>query len=111
MTPARAASWGAWGLPNVQDKRSPFNDDGTANYNDAWNKRSRFQLRVDSRSETELGTLRAYLAYNMEFATGTDDLTVTNPDTGTTSTINSSNTEFQQQHRACISRVGRLPGR
>ena len=38
---------GAWGLPNVQDKRSPFNDDGTANYNDAWNKKSRFQLRVE----------------------------------------------------------------
>ncbi len=25
-----------------------------------WYKRARFQLRVDARSETELGTLRAY---------------------------------------------------
>src|SRR5262245_28179362 len=35
-----------------------------------WYKRSRFQLRVDARSETELGTLRAYLALNSQVTTG-----------------------------------------
>ena len=35
----------------------------------AWYKRARFQLRVDARSETELGTLRAYLAFNAQYTT------------------------------------------
>ena len=35
----------------------------------AWYKRARFQLRVDARSETELGTLRAYLAANFQYTT------------------------------------------
>src|SRR4051794_24028292 len=42
---------GAWGLPDVLDKKNPLNDDGSANFNGAWYKRSRFQLRVDARSE------------------------------------------------------------
>src|SRR5262245_48199847 len=40
------------------------------NTQSAWYKRTRFQLRVDARSETELGTLRAYLAFNMQATTG-----------------------------------------
>jgi Porin subfamily len=40
------------------------------NNQSAWYKRTRFQLRVDARSETELGTLRAYLAFNMQATTG-----------------------------------------
>jgi hypothetical protein len=35
----------------------------------AWYKRTRFQLRVDARTETELGTLRAYLALNSQVTT------------------------------------------
>jgi hypothetical protein len=36
---------------------------------DSYYKRARFQLRVDSRSETELGTLRTYAAINFQFTT------------------------------------------
>jgi hypothetical protein len=37
---------------------------------DTYYKRARFQLRVDSRSETELGTLRTYAAINFQATTG-----------------------------------------
>jgi opacity protein-like surface antigen len=37
---------------------------------DTWYKRARFQLRVDARTETELGTLRGYVAYNFDWETG-----------------------------------------
>ena len=37
---------------------------------DTWYKRGRFQLRIDARSETELGTLRGYFAYNFNWTTG-----------------------------------------
>ena len=37
---------------------------------DTWYKRGRFQLRMDARSETELGTLRGYFAYNFNWTTG-----------------------------------------
>ena len=50
--------------------------------NDAWYKRSRFQLRVDARSETELGTLRAYLPTTWNLERAPTISTVTNPDTG-----------------------------
>jgi hypothetical protein len=36
---------------------------------DTYNKRARFQLRVDSRTETELGTLRTYAALNFQWDT------------------------------------------
>jgi len=38
---------------------------------DTWHKRGRFQLRVDARTETELGTLRGYAAINFNWATST----------------------------------------
>ena len=38
-------------------------------FQDTWNKVARFQLRVDARSETELGTLRAYVAANFQWDT------------------------------------------
>jgi opacity protein-like surface antigen len=40
-------------------------DDGDQTYH----KRARFQLRMDARTETELGTLRGYAAINFNFAT------------------------------------------
>jgi hypothetical protein len=43
---------------------------------ETWNKRARFQLRVDARTETELGTLRGYLAYNFNWETGNQDTLV-----------------------------------
>ena len=39
--------------------------------NDTYDKRARFQLRVDSRTETELGTLRTYAAVNFQWDSGT----------------------------------------
>ncbi len=58
-----------WGLTNVIDKKDPLDDIGQQNLDDSWFQRARFQLRVDARSDTELGTLRAYVAYNMQYTT------------------------------------------
>jgi hypothetical protein len=44
---------------------------------ETWDKRARFQLRVDARTETELGTLRGYLAYNFNWETGNSATTST----------------------------------
>jgi hypothetical protein len=38
-----------------------------ADENDTYYKRARFQLRLDSRTETELGTLRTYAAVNFQY--------------------------------------------
>src|SRR5262245_25668702 len=62
---------GFFGVTSV-DKKDWFDDrlddgivdDDNLDTQSAWYKRARFQLRVDARSETELGTLRAYLAFN-----------------------------------------------
>ncbi len=57
------------GLKSIDKKdfiESNFADEST---NDTYDKRARFQLRVDSRSETELGTLRAYGAFNFQYDT------------------------------------------
>jgi len=51
-------------------------DNGDVNENDTYYKRARFQIRVDARSETELGTLRAYLAFNAQYDTNTEVDTV-----------------------------------
>jgi len=65
---------GARGFEDVYDKEGlttdgfgePFaaDDDDT---NDTYKKRARFALRVDARSETELGTLRAYAQVNFNY--------------------------------------------
>jgi hypothetical protein len=88
---------GAWGIPNVIDKRDPLNDDGSVNFNDTWSKRTRFQLRVDARSETELGTLRAYLAMNFQYDnynSNTSIQTFVDQDTGIPVTGPYSDVEF-----------------
>lgn len=60
---------GAFGLTNVIDKEDfePYTYD--TNTNDTYDMRARFQLRLDSRTETELGTLRAYAAVNFDYST------------------------------------------
>jgi hypothetical protein len=63
---------GAFGLTDVVDKKDyddPFSDNDR---NDTYDTRARFQLRLDSRSETELGTLRTYAAINFNY--DTDDV-------------------------------------
>jgi hypothetical protein len=40
---------------------------------ETWDKRARFQLRLDAQTETELGTLRGYSAINFQWETGTKD--------------------------------------
>jgi hypothetical protein len=59
------------------DKRD-FAETGDVNINDTYYKRARWQLRMDARSETELGTLRAYAALNFQWDTnqGSADLDV-----------------------------------
>jgi hypothetical protein len=56
---------GALGQQDVFDKEDL--SDGIIETNDTYYKRARFQLRVDSRSETELGTLRTYAAINFQW--------------------------------------------
>ncbi len=56
------------GYTDVVDKKDAF-EDGDINFNDTYYKRARFQLRVDSRTETELGTLRTYAAINFNYDT------------------------------------------
>jgi hypothetical protein len=58
---------GVLGHQDVIDKED-FSD-GEIERNDSYYKRARFQLRVDSRSETELGTLRTYAAVNFQWTT------------------------------------------
>jgi hypothetical protein len=72
---AAESAYGAWGVRTI-DKKDAFDDaidngviDSTHDTQSTWYKRARVQLRLDARSETELGTLRAYLAYNMQATT------------------------------------------
>jgi hypothetical protein len=62
---------GFLGHQDVFDKEDLAN--GIENENDTYYKRARFQLRLDSRSETELGTLRVYGAFNFQYTTDDDD--------------------------------------
>jgi hypothetical protein len=57
---------GARGIQDTADKLDDANDD-YVDYNDTYYKRARFQLRLDSRAETELGTLRTYAAINFQY--------------------------------------------
>ena len=66
---------GAFGLTNVIDKRSFEPYDSDTDLNDTYDVRARFQLRLDSRTETELGMLRAYAAINFDYETFTYDET------------------------------------
>jgi hypothetical protein len=59
-----------WGNQDITDKKDFFNDFDFEE-NDTYDKRARFQLRVDSRTETELGVLRTYAAINFQYDTGT----------------------------------------
>jgi hypothetical protein len=54
------------GFTDVLDKEHYFKGE-PYDFNDTYYKRARFQLRVDSRSETELGTLRTYAAINFNY--------------------------------------------
>jgi hypothetical protein len=67
---------GASGFEDVYDKEGLTTDEGfptpeggfdDADLNDTYFKRARFALRVDARSETELGTLRAYAQVNFNY--------------------------------------------
>ncbi|HEV2900469.1 MAG TPA: porin, partial [Pseudaminobacter sp.] len=63
---------GILGHQDVFDKEDLLEGDDVE-LNDTYYKRARFQLRVDSRSETELGTLRTYAAVNFQYTTNDDD--------------------------------------
>jgi len=59
---------GGFGLTDVIDKKD-WGFETDYDTNDTYDKRARFQLRVDSRTETELGTLRTYAAINFQWDT------------------------------------------
>ncbi len=64
----------AFGLFDVVDKSDDFaRDDFWTQTGDTYDLNARFQLRLDARTETELGTLRAYAALNFEWKTGVLD--------------------------------------
>lgn len=77
------AGAGAFGLTDVIEKGSGTPDgdhlDGPFDTNDTYDLRARFQLRVDSRAETELGTLRTYAAVNFEWDTGVSEIDFFDP--------------------------------
>jgi hypothetical protein len=52
---------------NVSYDKKDFFQDGNYNENDTYYKRARLQLNIDARSETELGTLRAYAALRFQW--------------------------------------------
>ena len=56
--------------PVRRSRRSYSDDRLDEDGDDTWHKRARFQLRVDARTETELGTLRGYAAINFDWQTG-----------------------------------------
>ncbi len=66
------------GLTDVIDKKDfaegDFDGFDDIDTNDTYFKRARFQLRVDSRAETELGTLRTYAAINFNYDTNVNGL-------------------------------------
>src|SRR5262245_12919820 len=55
------------GIEDVIDKQDFLENYDYSNDNDTYYKRARFQLRLDSRTETELGTLRTYAAVNFQY--------------------------------------------
>jgi Porin subfamily len=73
--------------------------DGINEDNDTWYKRARFQLRLDARSETELGTLRACGAFDFQYDTNQDSQTFFEG-TARETTVNfvSAENEFSVEH-------------
>jgi hypothetical protein len=72
---------GYLGLQDVRDKGDWW-ENRVADTNDTYKKRARFALRVDARSETELGTLRAYAQINFQYdSLAIDGWTETQDDT------------------------------
>ncbi|MCX7304653.1 MAG: porin [Hyphomicrobiales bacterium] len=71
---------GARGFQDVIDKQDLFdavnNNNNDVDTNDTYRKRARFALRVDARSETELGTLRAYAQINFDWNSNNSGITV-----------------------------------
>ncbi|MDQ2635049.1 MAG: porin [Pseudomonadota bacterium] len=65
----------AFGLTDVVDKKAAAEDDPRywEDLHNTYDTRTRFQLRMDARNETELGTLRAYAAISFDYETVVDD--------------------------------------
>jgi hypothetical protein len=82
---------GAFGLTDVLDKEEPYDFDPFFEYNtnDTYDMRARFQLRLDSRAETELGTLRTYAAISFDWETDAIGSNFFNDHNGFTQTVTS----------------------
>jgi hypothetical protein len=66
-----AGKGGYGGLINVRDKKDAL--DGIDSRNDTYYKRARAALKLDARSETELGTLRSYMQLHFNWDTVVTD--------------------------------------
>jgi hypothetical protein len=62
---------GGGGVGNLDVLDKEDDEEGITNLNDTYDKRARFALRMDARSETELGTLRAYAQVNFHWDVST----------------------------------------
>ncbi|QPC87263.1 porin [Mesorhizobium sp. NBSH29] len=62
-----------FGMNDVLDKKDAL-EDGIFNTNDTYYKRARAALRLDARTETELGTLRAFFQVNFDWDTTTVEI-------------------------------------
>jgi hypothetical protein len=92
---------GQTSMLNVIDKKD-FLEDYEIDTNDTYYKRARFALRVDSRTETELGTLRTYAQVNFQYTTGQNGLSILGVDIDPTAFVgggvSTSNTDFALEH-------------
>jgi hypothetical protein len=78
---------GYGGLIDVRDKLDNLN--GEVSFNDTYYKRARAALQLDARSETELGTLRAYFHLNFDYDTSVSGgFTAAGGSSGTTAKMN-----------------------
>ena len=102
-----AGTTGQGSMLDVIDKKDFYDNvildgDGDVDINDTWYKRARFALRVDSRTETELGTLRTYAQVNFQYTTGQDGLWIAgvqvDPSDALGFGVSTSNTSIALEH-------------
>ena len=84
-----------FGLQDVLDKEDFAN--GEFNTNDTYYKRARAALRLDARTETELGTLRAYFQVNFDWDSTTTGAFADDPGTGCRSSVVAGGDRIERQ--------------
>ncbi len=88
-----------FGLQSFDKKEFLETEGSVVDINDTYYKRARFALRLDARTETELGTLR-YTQLNFQWDTNQDSVDVIDPVTGDVVSVPfvSADNEFEIEH-------------